>query len=172
MTANDNILRNDPAAIRFRRDSDTLVILGTGVMGFGVWGIVKLIAQFIVGEELFSAEDVETLGPVGMFITVAILIYLLTLEVLIRVYIGISAGKEGRGRKTGPAYLVITAILILSSVFSIWFVLDTLASIGGGLFETVTSLFLEITSLVISIELFVAGIRVRRYKAGKIKGSR
>ena len=53
------ILENSPEAIRYRRNLNTLSILGVGVIVFGFWGIIKIAAELFLGVDLYSSVDME-----------------------------------------------------------------------------------------------------------------
>ena len=95
-----SILKNDKESVKYRRDQNTLVVLGTGVIAFGLWGIIKTIAQVLLGLQLFDPEDVETLGPAGMVVTIVIIVLLFSFDIFLRLYVGLRAHREANGKNT------------------------------------------------------------------------
>ena len=55
----NTLLNNKPEAVRYRRSLSTLIILGTGIIVFGFWGIIKLAAQLFFGIDLFRPGDLD-----------------------------------------------------------------------------------------------------------------
>ena len=168
---NTDILRNDPESLRYRRESSTLVVLGTGVMVFGIWSIIKLIGTFAFRIPLFTESEEEDLGSVGMIFAVIIAVIIVSVDVLLRIFVGIRARREGEGKKkAGKAYLVFLVLMIIVSVLSVVVEIDTVLSAERDFFDSYANLIMELTSLVVSFEVFMAAIYVRRFRA-KAEGS-
>lgn len=161
---NEDILKNDRESIRFRRHSNNLVVLGTGVILFGFWGIIKIAMNFIFGIELFTEADIEQLGENGMVITLIILIIIMAVDVLLRLHTGLRARKEGAGGKVSASYVVISVFLIIGSVLSVAIVIESIFSLEEDAIDSFLSFFMELTSLALTIELFISAISVRKYK--------
>lgn len=159
-----SILKNDKESVKYRRDQNTLVVLGTGVIAFGLWGIIKTIAQVLLGLQLFDPEDVETLGPAGMVVTIVIIVLLFSFDIFLRLYVGLRAHREANGKKYGNGHLVACSWLILGSVLSIALVFWAITQAEGDPFDNVAAIFLELSSLIITVEVFAATIGVRRYR--------
>ena len=172
MQSTSDILLNDDKSISYRRNSHTLVILGAGVIVFGFWSIIKLAAQLLFGYQLFTPEDVEELGEIGVFISTILVFVIQGMDVILRLIAGLTAMSEGRGKKTRRGYLVLIMFLILGSAFSLTIFIPTVLETGDEIFENFVSIFLELSSLVVSIEVFIAGISVRRHKAKSVEGVR
>ena len=161
---NTGILHNDPSSVRYRRESNTLVVLGTGVIAFGFWSILKMLGMFIFSVDVFRPSDEEELGAAGMIFAIIIAVIIMAVDVLFRVFVGLRARRDGEGRKVSATYLVFTMFLILGSILSVITEAANVLSAGGSFFEGFASLVMELTSLVISIEVFIAGVYVRRFR--------
>ena len=159
-----SILKNDKESVKYRRNQNTLVVLGTGVIIFGLWGIIKIIAQALLGMEIADPEDVNALGPVGTVIMTLFIASIFTLDVILRLYVGIRAHREAEGKKYGVGHLVVCGWLIFGSVLSIAVVFWGMTQAEGDFFDNLTAIFLELSSLVITVEVFAASIGVRRYR--------
>ena len=169
---NTDILKNDPGSLRYRRESSTLVVLGTGVMVFGIWSIIKLIGTFAFRIPLFTASEEEDLGSVGMLFAIIIAVILVSVDVLLRIFVGIRARREGEGKKAGKAYLVFLVLMIIVSVISVAVEIDAVLSAERDFFDSYANLIMELTSLVVSFEVFMAAIYVRRFRAKAEEGSK
>ena len=163
-----------PEAERLRTGS-TLRILGAGVIIFGVWAVVKpalitVAAPTLSGGYNLPPENRTAVGVIGLVVWAAVVI-------LVRLYVGLSAWKEGSGIPQGWGY-VIWAVLILLSGFLLFAVLLFLFLHFDVFVEAKTkvtpatlmadftsdafaSLLVDITSNVILLELI--------YNAGKMK---
>ena len=164
---NPVVLQNDPESVRYRRNLNTLVILGTGVSVFGFWGIIKLFTQIVLGIQIFDPSDEEALGDFGMIIAMTTLVILMAFDVLLRLFVGLRARRDGQGKKVGKAYLIFDVWLMLGSIASVLIVVSSILEGSGPFFDNYISLFMELSSLVICLEVFIAAISVRRYRAKK-----
>ena len=168
----NNILKNDKASVNYRRNQNTLIVLGTGVMLFGFWGIIKLIAQILLGFQIFDPKDLEDLGPEGTIFVLFFVAIVLSIDVILRLYASLRARREGLGKKTGVGHLIVLVMLLISSVFTTSFVIWAIMTMNGEPDENFIALFLELTSFAITLEVFMASISVRRYRkktAGEAK---
>ena len=162
----DRMQENDALQIQLRKNQDTLKIVGLGVMVFGVWSIVKTIlyttAQWnSITEEITVPEANGTLAKMVYLFMIAVI---LTVEIAIRLYIGRSAIAEGRGERRRPGYVVVAFLIT-----AIGLTLTVTAFVVPGIrmelnLEALVSLFVEITSAVITLEMCWSAIRVRKLR--------
>ena len=153
--------------IELRKNLDIIYIVGTGTMFFSVWGLFKGIAINIL-----SYNGVETLegispGNLSPRIVISLLGINLAVEFLLRVIIGCCSRLEGRGEKAGSFYIFLTVVLgvmYVVKVFSRVMAFDPMKDI----IDQVVLCFIDITSLVLLIELVIAVYRARKI-AGIIK---
>lgn len=161
---NKNILKNDPESIKYRRNQNTLVVLGTGVILFGFWGIVKIIAQILLGFQLFEPGTLDDLDAGGIVFVIFFVALVLSTDVILRLYAGLRARREGHGKKTGVGHLIVLVLLIAGSVASVVIIIFNIMSASGDLADNIAALFVELSSLVISLEVFMASVSVRHYR--------
>ena len=163
----NTIVLNSPEDIDFRRNSSTLSILGAGVIIFGFWSIVKIVTYSVLGIPLYTEADVEAAGGVSIDIIVNVLYCMLAGDILVRLVVGLCARAEGQDhnkRKSG-LYLGFTIWEIIFEVFSVISVIVQFLSLNDDTFiEVYVSLFMELSSLLILIEVYIAALSVRRYK--------
>lgn len=160
----NNILKNDKASVKYRRNLNTLVVLGTGVILFGFWGIIKLIAQILLGYQFYNPEDLEGLSPEGTVFVMIFVAIVLSIDVILRLYAGLRSRREGLGRKTGIGHLIVLVMLLISSVITCSYVIWCIMTLNGEPDENFIALFLELTSLAFTLEVLMASISVRRYR--------
>ena len=177
---------NSPEAILKRRTQNTLIIVGNGIIVFGLWTLIKTVGIFLMYRtELI--RDIRTLGELNstdysdftifsvMFFTTLIL---LSFIIFIRSYVGLSAISEGRGRRRSILYILITLVMIWLNCMS--FIQLTINLILGEEGEravyslsedpSVSSVIIELTSIIMMIQMVRAAIRIRRLRkaeAGK-----
>lgn len=163
-------IKNDPGSVRFRRDSNTLVTLGTGIIIFGLWSIVKLAGYLIFDIPIYDESLTSEFDGEAMNIVMATFYIMLIMDVLVRLYVGLNAISEGRGNKNSGTYLAFNVMMILMSIVSVVSVIwVALTADSIDLFtDYYISLFMELSSLVISIEVYLAALTVRRHKVDEI----
>ena len=171
---------NSPDAVLKRRTQDTLIIVGNGIIVFGLWTLIKTVGIFLMYRtELI--RDIRALGELNstdysdsnifivMFITTLIL---LSFIILIRSYVGLSAISEGRGRQCSILYILITIIMIwLNSMSFIQLTINLIFGEEGeraaySLSEdpSLSSAIIELTSIIMMIHMTRAAIRIRRLR--------
>ena len=162
------ILKNSPEAIKFRRNLSTLTIYGAGVIVFGFWNIIKVLGFVLLDIPLFTPGQLASIEPEAYsFITITFAV-LLAGDTVVRLIIGLSARAESRNRsRLFPRfYLFFLVWEIIFEVYAclsvIWelLVLQTYSSFE----DDFISLFMELTSLVVLIEVYIAALGSRKYK--------
>ena len=146
-----------------RKNQNTLVIVGKGVIAFGVWTAVKTVLSAMLMDDIENAiQGAETGEPVPALAVYAILAVILLLLLGFRALIGRAAIAEGRGRKSGWLYLVLAGLLALTDlaalVTSIVWIEDAFKSV----MDLVVTVVVELTSIVTTAELILSAIRVKR----------
>lgn len=142
-----------------RRYQNLLTVSGLGVIIFGLWSVLKSILLLFMKEGILSEIPDDTFVRVMFFL---ILGGILLIDVLIRLYVGLSARAEGFGKKKGYGYVVIAILMALASLTSL--VLIFFDSNEQSLWELIVSVIVEATSLVVTIELLVAAFTVKKLK--------
>ena len=174
-------INNSAEQRRIRRSQSTLVIVGTGIMMFGIWTALKAYGLALLNSTKMIEEtrsympegsDTVSNGLAFAVILVIVTIYVL-FELGIRAYIGLSAIAEGRGKRSGKMYIVLSFILIfigtLAVVMDAFGVYSSVTGTGSGTDGTtasnqLTALIIDLTSLVMMIEMVVSAFRVKKYK--------
>ena len=144
---------------KMRRYQNLLTVSGLGVIIFGLWSVLKTILLLFMKEGILSEIPDDTFVRVMFFL---ILGGILLVDVLIRLYVGLSARAEGFGKKKGYGYVVIAILMALASLTSI--VLIFFDTNEQSIWELIVSVIVEATSLVVTIELLVAAFTVKKLK--------
>ena len=154
-----------PEAERLRTGS-TLRILGAGVIVFGIWAVLKpaliaVAAPALSGGYNLSPENRTAAGVIGTVVLAAVII-------LLRLYVGLSAWKEGSGTPQGWGYVVWAVIMLLFSLLLFTGIVliaihfNQFVELGSTVtLDTFASLLVDITSDIILLELI--------WNAGKMK---
>ena len=176
-----SFLDNSPNKIKIKKLQDTMIIAGKGIIAFAFWNVLKNTLMLIINRKFYVMEmcqriiemdaveaDHPHLGDIALFTIIILLVVYLGVGVLIRCYIGLSAISEGRGKRHGIAYLILTAIFIIS----------TISEIFGGTFGFFQSLnldsystfmmiangLLDITNVVILVEMIYSAVMLRKLR--------
>lgn len=151
-----------------RKRQILLAEAGIGVILFAVWNVVKVNLYLGLSElpvQLLHEAAVRDGIDEKMLLTFMIIIIagILIWQLSIRLYIGMSANAEGRGKKKGYAYLVWAAILLVTDLQMIWqtFGVDQLLAGEKITVDQITSFCLEAASIYVLLQLLFSGIRVK-----------
>lgn len=159
-----------------RRNQNLLYCVGTGVIMFGLWNVIKgIVTIFLQRDELILLFETikASLTPdkadyfVSTFTLVCIIIgIIIGVLLLMHICVGLSARKEGMGRrkKDRVAYLVVAVILMVLTAATVVLEIPTLFKSPEGLLDEIVTVIVDVTCLVVIIELIVTGIKVRKLK--------
>ena len=161
---------------QLRKYQNMLVIIGTGVIYFGVWGYVKLAMYFVTNRadllETFSESmGQETLTPemLRLFygVTCALILLIGGIIFAVRLYVGLSARAEGMGHRHNAVYLAVAALIVLieGGMLIVSVALYFGGNSGGTSFlDMLATTVVELTSVVLTAEMVVSAVKVRRLK--------
>ena len=174
-------VNNSEEQRKIRKSQITLVIVGTGIIVFGAWAALKvyllvlfrkveLIEQLrgIIPDDAEPVEDKAFVYAILFAATVYVLI-----ELGIRLFVGLSAIAEGRGVRSGKVYILFVFLLIISSLIIVS--ADTFEAVTStptleyGSFslsrsDAATSLIVDLTSLIMNVQMLVSSFRVKKFK--------
>ena len=182
--------KNEPNEIRIRKYRDTLVTGGFALIAFGVWTLLKSIVEAsamvraelgnISYDELTRVDAQELRAAVSsniLFIVVmSIIIVILAVDLALRAYVGLSARAVGLQKKkkngkarNGIVWLIFGVLLVAVNAVSL---VGSVVATGDTLKEHsilyyIVSLFVDVTSLVVTAELVLTGFRLRKLDKGQ-----
>ena len=144
-----------------RKNQDNLIIIGTGVIAFGIWSVLHSIMLWLTSPDLANdivqnTDDPLAISPAAAnAITFIILLVLLLADLSLRVYMGRCAISEGRGtrKKQGSFYLfwagVMATMYLANVALSIIFWKESVKSpVRSGI-----TIAIDLTSAAILIDL-------------------
>lgn len=144
-----------------RKMEVNLRTLGTGVILLGAWTFIKFALTFLVyGSEIYG-NDVPS--AVIAWVT-AIVLGIAGIDFLLRLYIGLSARAEGKGKPKRAVYLVLTGILLALEIIAVLADAYLIFSTYEALFTTIITFFIDLTSTILLLELMVNAIGIRRLR--------
>ena len=145
---------------KIRRTQDNLFVLGTSVIAFGLWNLIKFAVYFFV-----NSDDIKQAAGEKYFILSVILIWtIFFVSFLLRCFIGFSARSEGKGKRKSIFYLICTGIIMLVYFLIIVFEIFYFIVEFQHLLTMIVTLIIDITSLVFLIELMINSIRIRKLR--------
>ena len=144
---------------KIRRDQHTLVILGNGVILFGVWSFVKAILSLWLTPSVYMQGADPSVGKITIVIAVLIA---LVVDLLLRFFVGRSARNVGLGKKTHIAYIGAAVLLMILYVISTGGMFYQFFVQQNNMFESLINLIIDITSFIILLELVIASVKVKR----------
>ena len=139
-----------------RKYRDTLSITGMGVIAFGIWSILKTVITYAMSDDYMAELGIK---PEAVTVTLIIMSVIMVGDIILRIVVGISAVKEGKGIKEGWFYVIVAmAVFVPASVVSVVTTfIDEPFRYGLLLSATV-----EATSLVTTVEMLVSAFRVKK----------
>ena len=164
---------NLPEKMQLRRDENTLMVVGSGVIVFGIWSVLKvLLLETTRLPEMIAEIRLEDLGleELGLgdlsWVVAAMAIMLvligLLLDLSVRVFVGLSARAEGKGKKQGRAYLVWSALLLTLSGLSFCSYVYAFFRRSDQIMDADAAILVELTSFVTLLQMILSAVRVRR----------
>lgn len=152
---------------KLRKRETQLADAGMGVILFAVWAVAKVnlflaMSGFFL-EDVYKIAEENGIGRKFFVLLVFVIIAVLLIwQLSTRLYIGICAVREGKGKPQGKAYLVLAAVLLITELQSVLGMLVTRPE--ENIPDAIMSLCLEAASVYILLELLTSGIFVKHMR--------
>ncbi len=146
---------------RIRRLQDMLAIAGTGILAFSAWTLLKTILFFFVYDEQAQRQIFQINDEMSMETFYIAFIIIALIDLAIRVYVGMSARGESKGKRKGVLYLIVAAFIAIGSVSSIVLILLGNSS-SPSMFDLIMTAVIEVTSFAILMLMIICAVRLRR----------
>ncbi len=187
MNLETNFLDNRTETIKLRKCENNLVIVGMGIMIFGLWNVAKFFSimffnkSYLIDEmqnEMSNNPDTANLqvnGDILFLILLFMFFAIFSIMILSRLYIGFSAISVGKNKRKRflyiPLSIIYTILCFIDTIveFYICFFYSDTDSFTLEVTESpIISIIIELTSAIMFIELIINSIRVRKLR--KIHG--
>lgn len=145
---------------KIRRTQDNLFVLGTGVIAFGLWNLLKFAIYFFAA----YGEIKQAVGNEHVVLYIIVLWGLFLCSLSLWCFVGISARAEGKGKRKRIIYLVFAGIITLAYFCAIVLEIIYLIVYRQRIFLMVVSLVIDITSFVFLVEMIVNSIKIRKLR--------
>lgn len=148
-----------------RRLENNLMTIGSGVIAFGFWSFIKFVLSVLVlGNDYLNIQDRED----TKIFTVTAWVFAI-LSALVYLWIGLSARKQSKGKKMTVLYLIMAAWIITFSTITIILEFLSIITLSDKLESLIITLIIDVTRMVILLELFCSAIKLRVLKKQKAK---
>ena len=116
---------NQIDSVRLRRYLNQLTMSGLGCIVFGIWSGVRLVLTMYLRRaeilELLQVDINMELAEAGaedvvFYIVLSVIVLVALFAILVHLFVGLSAMKEGRGKKHRTLYLFIALLLLYGTV--------------------------------------------------------
>lgn len=169
---------NTPEAIELRRRRNVLIIVGAGTILFGVWSILKRVGVLLLAREKYLPKIMDVVSSTGeswndwyYVLLIVMTVIAMSIELLVRAFVGWAAISEGRGRHRSVLYLMAAFLLLWNSFTSMIDLAVDYRTELAGIFSGITpdvdretsmsAIIIELTSLIMLAEMIFASVRVR-----------
>lgn len=154
--------------LSLRKNQNNLVVIGLGVIAFGVWSTIKAVLYTAFNTESLLGESAgDNLVTLALWIIMA---FILAIDLSLRLYVGLNAIAEGRERKRKTGYIVMALLMALGNFVSVaaelYFIRST-ESIG----TVIVTIVVDLTSGIMLTEMVVSAIRAKQLHRMIIAGS-
>ena len=164
----------DNMQTELRKHQHTLAVVGMGAIGFGIWSVVKAILYLTIINPLKDTvltdyeniTDLEYEYLIALGVTIFITILIVLIDLLLRWRVGKLALDIARGNRLPTArFFVRTGFVILVDALEL--VMGFLGIIGvisseEELLDSVSTLLVDLTSVVTLIEMVIAAVMIRK----------
>lgn len=145
-----------------RKEKNCLTSIGTGVVFFAFWIVVKMVAYlYFSRNEILSDPEVQDMGA-GIYFMGSGLFILFSWGV--HIYIGLSARAEGNGRRRKGRYMAVLTVWMAIYLCAVFLDIFGLTLQEMDLFDVVASVLIDLTMAVMLSELIVATVRLRKLR--------
>ena len=119
----------------------------------------------IFGIPILTGEELAEFPDIFYVIVIILTLLILLGDVALRFIVMRRARAEGLGRRVSVRYLIVLGIIIIYGCTSVAYAIQDFLSVTGAFGDKYVEIFVELTVLFFEIELFIAAVRVRKYKA-------
>lgn len=151
--------------VEIRRRRQTLYYSGRAFIIFGVWSVIKIFVGLYLDPidwvQLFGQLDVDISGVEQEF---NLILYLTmgifaSIAILLRLYIGLSAIGEGKGKKKRIFYVIFAVVYFFVILLSYIPSSDDADYLIGSILTTV---ILDVTSLISLVAIIINSYKLRK----------
>jgi hypothetical protein len=170
-------VNNEPEQIEIRKSQNTLIVVGSGIVLFSIWSMVKMMGLLVLLKKETVNELIEKVGTIEgvsedtlFWIFFAIILFFMAFALAIRVFVGLSAVAEGRGKRRGLLYILIAVIMMIGDIcfFCVGFFMTEEEQFGAlARDQSISTLIIDVTSLIMLTQMVISALRIRKFTRRK-----
>ncbi len=158
---------------KLRKCQNTLVVTGEGTIAFGLWGVIKTFMIVLAFNSdnynsfkaaMADAGAPEVFALIGVIITYLVIFLFIAIDFKIRLFIGLSAMREGMGSPQKMGY--VAAAGLISLFYFLMVIIEFLYIVTGGevknLLDDLVSVVVDLTSMLTVLYLFLNAVQVKK----------
>ena len=146
---------------KIRRLEDNLITLGTGVVLFAVWTIVKYMLTLYSEGLRQAAASYQEEGTAVYVISYALMMS----DFLLRCFVGFSARAEGMGSKKGNGYILWACVLLFLYALSVLLEAVFFFFLAEDVLNMIITMFIDATSAFFTADLIFSAVSVRKLRS-------
>jgi hypothetical protein len=173
-------VNNEPEQIEIRKSQNTLIVVGSGIVLFSIWTVVKTMGTlFLLRKETVEGirnmmEPVEGITDDAVFLLLIVMFVVFSAVLMgIRMYVGMSAIAEGRGKRRSRLYIFIAIVMIIGNIlyfFTGFFSTGAPEQLGAlSRDQSISTLIIDATSVIMLTQMVISALKIRKFRkaAGK-----
>ena len=169
-----NHINNDAEHVLIRKSRNNLIVVGTGIVLFSIWTVIKTMGSIILlrDETVAAIRDMADTGTYALSYNAVLAVIIVSgalasaVILLINLYVGASAIAEGRGKRKSIVYLLLAGLMIILTIISIGANvahIDAVEQRGAYTRDTsLSAIIIDITSIIMLIDMITASVRIRK----------
>lgn len=166
---------NSKLEVSLRKHENTLTVSGLAVVAFGLWEIVKVAIMVTLQPEYFDfimeplKEDpaIKELVPYAATLSVILIAIFYGIYIGLRLFIFRRANAVGRRKSDKTGFVVWAILCSISTLVSFMMNVSDMIAVMMGAVEVdiydegIITILLDLTSLLVMLDLVISGISVR-----------
>ena len=152
-----------------RHYQDTLRIIGAGVIVLGIWSILRTLLLFSFDRRYMQVLTRIAGEEVPMIVVYVAIAMTMGTELVLRLYVGLTARADAAGKKKTILYLCVTGFMMINRTVALVDSVRHRATSYVGLDDFIAALVIDLTSLFALGCLLYFGICLRRYRSSVSK---
>ena len=149
-----------------RRRRIELLTLGSGIIAFGVWSVLKTFLYVWVAPLTGELDVAQQYRSLVLAVSYGLIALIVLIDLRLRLYIGLSARKEGVGKRVGKTYIIVAAFVLAVNIVT-WIAtvfVYRYQEEQQALMDYIVSLAVDLTSMALMGRLLHNAIRVRQLR--------
>ncbi|MBQ5331038.1 MAG: hypothetical protein J6F31_07295 [Oscillospiraceae bacterium] len=157
--------------VSLRRRSDTLYVSGSAMIIFGLWSVIRFTLSLTTHDAVVTEQLEQNYDPAAIadkqvyYFLVYVLSYgLLGMDMLLRLLVGLGARREGKGRKSGMGYAVLSVFMLLWEFWQLLLVILNIFEGRAYVMDVVITPVVQFSCLLCAAELSWNAVKVKLIK--------